>query len=657
MSQQRDLSCLPWKLVGCYPYEFDLDVSLELGQKMQGELDPIDVQLPCSVQGALLKEGLIPDWNHGLNFRSCEWVENRFWTFFTEVPKEWFEEGQQSCLHFEGLDYNGTISFQGREIYNFANSLVSHRVPVRFDPSKGKAELKVVFHTPPRWLGQFGYTSKFNELKPRFSYWWDWTSRLVQTGITGAVTLESFDTARLEQVISHATYHEETGLAKLALELEVEGSQRVEVVVKVSDWANTIEEKSIGLHECPQGKIEMDLNGLEPWWPHGLGDSKLYQLQVAILSAAGEVLHSITRKIGFRQIEWLPIEGASPEADPWILSVNGRKCFLTGVNWTPIRPNYADLKRADYLELLNLYKEHGIKLLRVWGGAYLETQDFYELCDEMGFLVWQEFPLSSSGLDNVPPQDEASMKGYLETAKSYIVRRHHHPCHILWCGGNELREFKSDQGTPITNRHPLIKGFEELVERWDPSKRFIPSTPCGPEFHAKEENMGKGLHWAVNGPWKAEGPIEADWTRYFEKDDAYIRTEIGAPGPSDAAMIEKYSGGLDTVPCTNGNDLWRRQSWWTEGQEYEREMGAEPMDLEAYVKWGQERQSKALLVAAKNCLERFPRCGGIIFWMGHDSFPCTANTSLIDFEGKPKPALFALAKLWKQYDDIINPSV
>jgi beta-mannosidase len=225
----------------------------------------------------------------------------------------------------------------------------------------------------------------------------------------------------------------------------------------------------------------------------------------------------------------------------------------------------------------------------------------------------------------------------------------------MWCGGNELREFKSDQGTPITRRHPLIKGFEDLVTKLDPQKRFIPSTPCGPEFNAKRENMGKGLHWAVNGPWKAEGAIEDDWTEYFEMDDAYIRTEIGAPGPSDANMIRKYSGDLPTTPCTNGNNLWRRQSWWTEGQEYARQKGHEPNDLDDYVQWGQERQKQALLVAATNCISRFPRCGGIIFWMGHDSFPCTSNTSLIDFEGRPKPALAALAELWKQHDPIINP--
>jgi len=105
-------------------------------------------------------------------------------------------------------------------------------------------------------------------------------------------------------------------------------------------------------------------------------------------------------------------------------------------------------------------------------------------------------------------------------------------------------------------------------------------------------------------------------------------------------------------PCANENPLWRRQSWWTEEENYRLEHDdEEPTDLDKYVQWGQERQSRALVIAAENCVRRFPECGGIIFWMGHDSFPCTANTSLIDFDGSIKPALKALSELWKTYPE------
>jgi beta-mannosidase len=367
-------------------------------------------------------------------------------------------------------------------------------------------------------------------------------------------------------------------------------------------------------------------------------------------NAQGVVLDRLERRLGFRSLVWHKNKNAE-HADPWILAVNGRKIFLTGVNWTPLKPNYADVRREDYVPLMQTYREHGIRLFRVWGGAFLETQDFYELCDEHGFMVWQEFPLSSSGAENCPPDTEDALTRFHATAASYIRRRHYHASHIMWCGGNELREFKTGN-IPITNKHPMIAGFEKLVQRFDPHKRFIPSTPCGPTFGASLKNMGKGLHWAVNGPWKANGRLEDHWSEYFGKDDSLIRTEIGAPGPSDAALIRKYQGELKPEPCTNENPLWRRQSWWTEEENYRLlHNGEDPTDLDKYVEWGQERQKQALLIAAENCVRRFPECGGIIFWMGHDSFPCTANTSLIDFEGGVKPALKALAELWKKFPE------
>lgn len=676
-------------MVGTYPYENQLNVSLELGTIMKGEMDPVEVTIPCSVQKSLLNHGLCPDWNHGMNFRSCEWVENRFWIFATDIPADWLDPSSHQTLHFEGLDFNGEIYFQGQKIYEFENALVPHEVDIQanISPSltseatsnSSSNELMIVFHCPPRWLGQFGYTSKISDMKPRFYYWWDWTSRLVQTGITGNILLKSYEHSKVSSNYIYSklkkkneleknefekngcgddeyggTYANGKHSAELIVQLEVKGSKQCDVHCLLMDGDREILNQTHALSNYLGEGHRLDVDNIDLWWPHGMGEQKLYSLHITLRSKNGETLDSIHKNVGFRSFEWHDIQGAPEGADPWILAVNGKEIFLTGVNWTPIRPNQADIKREDVERLLKLYQKHHIKLLRVWGGAPLESFDFYDLCDKMGFLVWQEFPLSSSGLDNCPPESDEVIAKYVATAKTYIDRRHHHACHLLWCGGNELREFKSDQNVPVTRKHPMIKAFDALVQKLDPEKRFIPSTPCGPEFSAKIENMGKGLHWAVNGPWKAEGRIEDEWNTYFSKDDSFIRTEIGAPGPSSAELIRKYAGDCQVTPCSNENDLWRRQSWWTESEQFVAEKEHEPNDLEEYVQWGQKRQSDALLIASKNCLRRFPACGGIIFWMGHDSFPCTSNTSLIDFEGQPKPALLALSELFAAHDDIIN---
>jgi beta-mannosidase len=221
---------------------------------------------------------------------------------------------------------------------------------------------------------------------------------------------------------------------------------------------------------------------------------------------------------------------------------------------------------------------------------------------------------------------------------------------ILWCGGNELQGLKTGF-KPVTLEHPMMKAFRDVVAAMDPDRRFIPSSPCGPSFSAMPEDFGRGCHWAVHGPWRAEGALEDNWMSYWERDDALFRSETGCPGASPKAIIEAGKGDCDPYPCDLRNPLWKRTSWWCEWDQYVAEEGGEPGSLEAYVEWSQARQARALSHAVRCCKKRFPSCGGIILWMGHDCFPCTANTSIVDFEGRPKPAALAVAEVFHQPTD------
>jgi beta-mannosidase len=147
----------------------------------------------------------------------------------------------------------------------------------------------------------------------------------------------------------------------------------------------------------------------------------------------------------------------------------------------------------------------------------------------------------------------------------------------------------------------------------------------------------------VHGPWKGPGAGPTEWADYWDKDDALFRSETGAPGASPADLIRRYAGGVPATPGTMDNPLWRRFDWWVEWPAFVKEKGREPLSLDEYVEWSQARQSAALTLAVRACKTRFPAIGGVILWMGHDAFPCTANTSIIDFEGRPKPAALAVA--------------
>ncbi len=638
-----DLSTLEWRVAGFHPHVWRRERSVEIGEALQADVPPVPARVPGSVQGALREAGLLPDWNEGLNARLCEWVENRHWIYETTLPDAWFESGERFRLRCLGLDFRGVIRFNGQEAASFANAFV----PVEVDLTPYRLErnnrLQIVFECPPRWLGQFGWTPRMTDWKPRFNYHWDWTARLVQIGIWDDILLEAVGSAELGEPDVEVSFDPDEGRGRLVVRGSAAGPDDARVQVVLSRAGTVVMRERVTPQEYERKGVAWERLPVEPWWPNGEGPGVLYDLTVELLAGDRTVLDSKDRRIGFRDLRWEPCEGAPSGADPWICVVNGRRIFLQGVNWTPIRPNFADVDREEYRRRLELYRELGCNLLRVWGGACLEKEWFYDLCDELGLFVWQEFPLSSSGIDNRPPSDERSLRDLVEIAESYVRRRRHHASLALWCGGNEL----ADDHVPVGLEHPLLAAFGDVVRRMDPGRRFLPTSPSGPRYVAVEKEFGKGLHWDVHGPWKAEPDLDL-WRKYWAADDALFRSETGAPGPSPVELILRTRGDLEAFPPRPDNPLWARTPWWLEWDAFLWEKGREPESLEEYVEWGQRRQAEALETAARACKGRFPRCGGFLVWMGHDCFPCAANTAIVDFDGNPKPAARALARVFRE---------
>jgi beta-mannosidase len=389
---------------------------------------------------------------------------------------------------------------------------------------------------------------------------------------------------------------------------------------------------------------------VERWWPNGMGNQTLYKLVCTLTDADGNKQQVIEKNVGFKNIEWLPCKGAPAEADPWLCSVNNQPFFLQGVNWTPIRPNFADLTESDYRKLISTYKDLGVNIFRVWGGGFPEKEWFYNICDEMGILLWQEFPLSSSGLDNYPPETAEEIFVISKISYSYVKRLSHHVSILMWCGGNELYEFGDT--APVNNNHPMIRFIKEIVSAEDPGRRFVPGSPSGPTIYGGLHNFGKKVSWDVHGPWTlpftAEDRSMNAVRKFWSLDDALIHSEVGVAGAMSAEMINKYRGEFPALPANMSNILWRQVSWWIEWDDFLKDHnGKEPLSLEEYVTWSQERQTAGLTIALNANKSRFPECGGFIIWMGHDSYPCPVNTSIIDFDGSLKPVAAELRKIWK----------
>jgi len=649
-----DLGEQDWLLRGWRPWTWKLFISMETGQQLRNDVGPVPASVPGTIQEGLLNAGLLEDWYVGMNSLACEWVEHRHWELTTEFPDCPIEDARKVVLSAAGLDYSGWVLVDGREVASFSGVLKPQRFDISEHVSDGRGHrLSIVFDQPPNEQGQIGFTSQSRYFKPRHNYGWDWCPRFVPIGVWGSLSILTDLDAEIELLKVRTELEEDLSAGTLRATLSYDpagGQEGLSVRLRLMDG-----DSELAARETPLdlGQTEIIAEGLQvqPWWPNGEGPQKTYQALVQVRNAAGQVLWSRQRTVGFKHIKWLPCEGSAPDALPWLCQVNGRPIFLQGVNWSPIRINPADMPDEEYDRRIDLYKDMGCNIFRVWGGAYLETEVFYELCDQAGILVWQEFPLSSSGIDNWPPEDPDVIAELVHIAKTYIQRRSHHPSLLMWCGGNELLGgadgSKLGMAVPAPPDHPCFVALRKLVEDEDPGRRFQHTSPSGPRAHGTPPEWGQGVHHEVHGPWGFDGDMDA-FKEYWRGDDALFRAEVGVPGACDTDLIKRY--------CPNGawwppdNPTWAHSClWWIMWDRLHHLAKMPPEEgLRAYVTQTQQEQSEGYGFAARMCKQRFPRCGGFIIWHGHDCFPCPVNNSVIDFEGNPKPGYFALKEVFTQ---------
>ncbi len=626
--RKYDLAALDWQLSGYIPSSWSMGRTMELVLDVKPEIAPLPARIPASVQRLLLEAGEIADWNYGLDSRLAEWVENRDWMFSATLPADWRPAGKKISLHCAGLDGNGVILLGRKPIGEFNNSFT----PSVFELPEGNGEdatLEIIFFPPPRHLGSPYYSSKIRDWKPRFNYVWDWIPRTVQIGVWGRVELEIADENQLGCPKLHVAEN------RIALTLpELAGNGRTSL---------RLDGRFLGEFSAEEMRrgVALDPGAVSRWAPIS---PRLYRLEAELYDAEGLLCDRIERRIGFRSLDFTMNPGAPAGAEAWLCRINKVPTFLFGINWTPIRPNFADLTKADYESRLLTYKRMGVNTIRIWGGGFAEHECLFDLCDELGLLLWLEFPLSSSGPDNVPPSDAPYIAGLCAIARSYIQRHRHRPSLFVYCGGNELQtnpDGGPGAGKPLDNTHPALGALNNVVRAEDPARRFLPTSSSGPRFMAKASEYGQGLHHDVHGPWT----LPEDAQKYWTNDDALFRSEVGAPGASSPEMIRHYAGSFDPADISMENPYYRRFGWWLETAAFEKQFGRKPLSLEEYAHWSRERQADALELAVAAALRRFPAIGGIILWMGHDSFPCTLNTSLLEFDGSPKPAVKRLTKL------------
>lgn len=637
-----------WKVKGFWPYVPLMGKSMELGQDLLGITDWIDAVVPGGVHMDLLRSGMIEDPFIGLNSLKCEWVESKWWQY-----KKTFKIGDQHKsrnirLIFKGIDYKAHIYLNNTKLGTHEGMYTRFVYDVSsILDFENENILVVLFEDAPDEMGQIGYTSLTKTQKARFNYKWDFSTRMVNIGIWDDVILDVTGDVYIEDFFVRSDVC--NGKYTIKADIDVRHNPGIACYTQMDVYDGDvliaenicIEKKTEG-GSCFYGEAHIERPKL--WCPNGSGSQNLYRVCIQVLDDKGCISDSREIKTGLRTVEYVRNEGASDEALPYTIVINGRKVYIKGVNLTPFDLMYGNTTPEQYEDYILLIKNMNVNLVRVWGGGIIEKECFYNLCDKYGIMVWQEFIQSSSGIDNIPSKIPEFISLLGKTAVQAVKEKRNHVCHTLWGGGNELMD---ENGVPVTYEDENISKLKAIVDSYDPGKMFLPTSASGPREFLSIEPEHKGQNHDVHGPWKFSGVV--DHYKIFNESDSMLHGEFGIDGCSSFSSLKRFLEDKDLI-VTNMRDsmVWRYHGeWW---DTYERDTGIFGIidDLEIFTEASQWTQAEALRYAVEANRRRKYQNSGSIIWQFNEPFPNVSCTCLVDYFKNPKMAYYFVGNAYAQ---------
>lgn len=655
------LSGFSWEVKGFWPYVPIKEKSMETGQTLAGVTNWLPARVPGGVHADLFCAGLIENPYFGKNSLCCEWVENRWWVYRTRFPRILYGcdlKERRVRLCFLGLDYEAEVFLNDVSCGTHKGMYDSFEVDIT-DLLQEDNKLVVVFKGVPQEMGQIGYTSQTSTQKSRFNYKWDFSTRLVNIGFWKDVVLSAVEDAAIYDLHIDTDFKDGEGQVYLSGKIKDERAQKEnQLTVSVAltgpfdkrnaDVKALIEQKEDG--EVPKpyaAKIEIPVtdeafSAMIPvpdpaiWQTNGTGVPWLYQVRTT-LKEEGCVLWEKCCQTGIRSLCLEANEDAPADALPYTFVLNGKKTYIKGVNMTPLDHVYGSVQKERYGLMVTAMVQAHVNLVRVWGGGLIEKEDFYDLCDENGILIWQEFIQSSSGIDNKPCQDPDFLSLLEKAAAAAVKEKRNHVSLAVYSGGNELMD---EPDRPSGYENPNLSLLKGIVEREDGRRGFLPTSASGPrEFVTKE----KGVSHDVHGNWRYEGN-PGHYELYGESDNLF-HSEFGMDGVTEVKSLKRFLAEKDLYPTPmSGNAFWQHHGEWWGTYFRDCEMfGDIPKQkeyLETFVRCSQYMQAEGLRFILEADRRRAFRNSGTIIWQLNEPWPNSSCTNLVDYYGETKAAYY-----------------
>lgn len=603
------------------------------------------VDLPAEVPGCahtdLLAAGVIPDPFLGRNEIEVAWVGRREWTYGRDLaPAATGAGAEQTDLVFEGLDTVAEILLDGRPLgrtrnmhrsYRFDVTGLSGRLSVRFASAYTEAEAvrERLGERPAAYPEPYPYLRKM-----ACSFGWDWGPTLVTAGIWRPARLEHWSTARIARVRPLVTVQDGVGTVELRFEVErtrVEAPLSVEATV-----GGTTARASV---DGTTGTVRLDVPGARLWWPRGYGEQPLYDVELTLLHG-DEVLDGWRRRVGFREV----VLDTSPDArgTGFTLVVNGERLFARGVNWIPDDVFPSRVTRERYRTRLRQAADAGVDLVRVWGGGIYESDEFYDACDELGLLVWQDFPFACAAYP-----EEQPLRGEVEAeARENVVRLMPHPSLVLWNGNNEnlwgFRDWDWERGLAGESwgEGYYLGLLPRVVAESDPTRPYTAGSPWSGSWEHHPNDPGHGTHhsWEV---WN-----RTDYADYLREVPRFV-AEFGWQAPPAHATLRRALPGEELAPDSPGM-LHHQKADDGNGKlarGLARHFPPPEGDFDRWHYLTQVNQARAVAAGIEHWRSHWPACAGTVVWQLNDCWPVT-SWSAIDGDGREKPLYHELRRLY-----------
>ncbi|MFN4210564.1 MAG: glycosyl hydrolase 2 galactose-binding domain-containing protein [Devosia sp.] len=602
------------------------------------------IQLPGDVHTALLAENRIPDPYFGENEKTVMWVNETAWSVerrFTATPAD--IDGYLTLTLAE-VDCIATILLNGEVIAKTQNSFIRNDIDVTGKVRAGDNTLRIEFDIAPdvakaradahpfpipftknyQTNGLKGIHMNFIR-KAACHAGWDWGICIMPIGVYGTMSLRKSRLARQESVQVDQAHGSNS--VELTLKTRVFAFAHGEVELEHTIDGQVIADKLVVNKGENVFTHNVTIRNPRLWWPAGQGEQPLYEL---VTNLEGE---KTTRQIGLRKLEWIVEKDEIDHS--FKCRINGRDISMLGANWIPADAIPSRITPAVIRDLLESAKAANMNMLRIWGGGQYEPEYFYEMCDELGILIWHDFMFACMSY----PSDRPFLDNVRTEITQQVRRLSHHASIALWCGDNEVigslhwyPETKASPERYVANYDRLNNMLGNIVEDEDPARRFWPSSPSmgyldfSDGWHA--DTRGDTHYWDV---WHSAKPFEA-----YRTVNPRFASEFGFQSFTSMNVIETFAEPKDRNPSSPVMENHQRNAGGNARiLETMTRYFRFPRDFDQMVFLSQIQQGLAIKTAIEYWRSTKPRCMGTLFWQINDIWP-VASWSSLDYGGQWK---------------------